>query len=109
MCLSFSKDKDCGMLLKRILENLLMKKTDKNSYERLLTYAAQEEKHKGGWRQYPRPQLVRKGYMILDEDWKLDGHPIRVPFPPQSVLSDYWKLMAFPKWILSLTASVRIW
>lgn len=66
-----------------------MKKTDKNSYEQLLTHAAKEEKHKGGWRQYPRPQLVRMDYMILDEDWKLDGHPIRVPFPPQSVLSEY--------------------
>ena len=42
-----------------------------------------------GWRQYPRPQMVRDNYLILDENWKLNGHDIRMPFPPQSQLSGY--------------------
>lgn len=41
------------------------------------------------WSFYPRPQLKRKKYMILNEGWKLNGQPITVPFPPQSDLSEY--------------------
>lgn len=41
------------------------------------------------WRQYPRPQMKRKEYLILNRDWRMNGRPIRVPFPPQSDLSDY--------------------
>lgn len=38
---------------------------------------------------FPRPQLRRKNFLILDGDWKLNGKLVRVPFPPQSVLSGF--------------------
>ena len=38
---------------------------------------------------YPRPQMVRKEYMLLDGEWKLDGRKIIVPFCPQSSASKY--------------------
>lgn len=41
------------------------------------------------WQQYPRPQLKRDGYMILNGEWELNGKPVTVPFPPQSELSGY--------------------
>lgn len=41
------------------------------------------------WQSYPRPQLKREGYKILNGRWKLNGRDIRIPFPPQSRLSDY--------------------
>lgn len=44
---------------------------------------------KTSWQSYPRPQLKREGYKILNGRWKLNGKDIRIPFPPQSRLSDY--------------------
>ncbi len=41
------------------------------------------------WQSYPRPQLKRDKYMILNGDWDLDGSYIKVPFAPQSLLSKY--------------------
>jgi len=41
------------------------------------------------WKKYPRPQLKRDGYMILNGEWELNGRPVQVPFPPQSELSGY--------------------
>lgn len=41
------------------------------------------------WQSYPRPQLRREGYMILNGNWKLDGADIEVPYAPQSRLSGY--------------------
>ncbi len=55
----------------------------------LLTKAAEEEKHLTGWAAYPRPQMKRASYQLLNQNWTLDGEPIRVPFVPQSVLSGY--------------------
>lgn len=42
-----------------------------------------------GWDTYPRPQMKRDNYMILDKAWKLNGQDILVPFPPQATLSGY--------------------
>lgn len=50
--------------------------------ERVLAGAA-------GWRDYPRPQLKRESWVNLNDGWKLNGRDIRVPFPPQSLLSGY--------------------
>ncbi len=61
----------------------------RNGRYKLLTQAAEEGRHKEGWKAYPRPQLKREDYFILADDWKLNGYPIRVPFPPQSDLADY--------------------
>lgn len=41
------------------------------------------------WQQYPRPQLKRDNWYSLNGIWQLNGSPIRVPFPPQSDLSNY--------------------
>ncbi|MBQ6807471.1 MAG: hypothetical protein IJO97_08580 [Lachnospiraceae bacterium] len=61
----------------------------KSEFCELLTEAAEQEKHRSGWKQYPRPQMKREQYYILDKNWNMNGQPIRVPFPPQSVLSEY--------------------
>lgn len=55
----------------------------------LLTEAAEQKQQENGWKQYPRPQMKRELYQILQGNWKLNGQDIRVPFPPQSVLSEY--------------------
>lgn len=47
------------------------------------------EEYSNPWDVYPRPQLKREGYVILNENWTLNGKPISMPFPPQAVLSDY--------------------
>ena len=41
------------------------------------------------WQSYPRPQMRRKGYKILNGTWQLQGQKIEVPFVPQSRLSGY--------------------
>ena len=41
------------------------------------------------WEDYPRPQMRRDDYMMLNGIWKLNGQDIRVPFAPQSMLSGY--------------------
>ena len=41
------------------------------------------------WNKHPRPQMKRDNYKIINEGWTLDGKIIRVPFPPQSLLSGY--------------------
>lgn len=38
---------------------------------------------------YPRPQMIRDNYRILNEGWTLDQKPIRLPFPPQAAASGY--------------------
>ena len=38
---------------------------------------------------YPRPQLRREAFLVLDGEWKLNDGLVRVPYPPQSVLSGY--------------------
>ncbi len=43
----------------------------------------------GCWDVYPRPQMKREGYQILNDNWTLNGKPLRVPFPPQSLLAGY--------------------
>ena len=38
---------------------------------------------------YPRPQLFRKDYLLLDGEWNLNGRTIRVPYPPEAPLSGF--------------------
>lgn len=50
------------------------------------------EKKKDSWQQYyPRPQMKRKEYLILGGEWNLNGNPIKMPYPPQSLLAEYRK------------------
>ncbi len=42
------------------------------------------------WDQYyPRPQLRRDSFLPLNNGWKLNGRIIRLPWPPQALLSAY--------------------
>ncbi|MBR3808489.1 MAG: MFS transporter [Lachnospiraceae bacterium] len=52
-------------------------------------YDLNSEHNDIGWDMYPRPQMKRDNYMILDSSWKLNGQDILVPFPPQANLSGY--------------------
>jgi len=62
----------------------------KNGHYELMSEAGERVLESGStWEKYPRPQLKRDNYRILNKGWKLDGRDIRVPFPPQSVLSGY--------------------
>ena len=38
---------------------------------------------------YPRPQLRRDSFLPLLDGWTLNGHPIKLPFCPESLLSGY--------------------
>lgn len=64
----------------------------KNGHYELMSEAGERViKEENTWNHYPRPQLKRDNYTILNKGWKLNGSDIRVPFPPQSVLSGYGK------------------
>ena len=41
------------------------------------------------WQEYPRPQLKREKWCSLNGAWELEGKSVRVPFPPESELSEY--------------------
>lgn len=43
------------------------------------------------WNEYPRPQLKRGNWKVLKNGWTLNGDKIRMPYPPQSLLSGYQK------------------
>lgn len=57
----------------------------------LLTPSAEEYMRENSllWQEYPRPQMRRDNYQILNGEWKLNGQMTLVPFPPQSRLSGY--------------------
>ena len=55
----------------------------------LYTEAGERLGNGNGWNVYPRPQMKRDKFQILLDGWKLDGHDIRVPYPPQSLLANY--------------------
>lgn len=40
-------------------------------------------------KEYPRPQLKRAHYLSLNGKWLLNGESIKVPYPPESKLSEY--------------------
>jgi len=43
------------------------------------------------WQEYPRPQMRRDKYCLLNGIWECNGSHILVPFPPQAPLSGYGK------------------
>ena len=43
------------------------------------------------WQEYPRPQMKRDNYCLLNGTWKCNGSDILVPFTPQAPLSGYGK------------------
>lgn len=66
----------------------------RNCHYQLISDAGEELLSEPGasgdsWAQYPRPQMRRDSFISLNQGWELDGQNIRLPFPPQSVLSGY--------------------
>ena len=68
----------------------------RNGHYDLWTEAGEAEKErrvaKTGthpWDVYPRPQMRRDGYVMLNDNWTLNGKSIYMPFPPQSALAEY--------------------
>ena len=65
-------------------------KKKSNTFINLYTEAGEEIKtQEKVWKEYPRPQLEREFWQSLNGIWELDQKAIRVPFVPQSVLSEY--------------------
>ena len=63
----------------------------KQAHFDLLTESGEEllAKQEDVWQVYPRPQMKREGWHILNGEWKLNGKKIRMPFPPQAFLSGF--------------------
>lgn len=56
--------------------------------ERLLA-EREKARDRKPWDAYPRPQMRRSSFYSLNGTWKMNGRDIQVPFPPQSLLSEY--------------------
>ena len=63
----------------------------KQAHHNLLTKSGEEllAGNADAWQVYPRPQMKREGWHILNGTWLLNGKEIRMPFPPQAFLSGY--------------------
>ena len=63
----------------------------KQAHFNLLTQTGEEllAENEEAWQDYPRPQMRRPKYRILNGTWRLNGRDIRMPFPPQAILSAY--------------------
>lgn len=63
----------------------------KQEHFNLLTETGEELLTEDGdaWQAYPRPQMRREEYHILNGTWLLNGKSIRMPFPPQAFLSGF--------------------
>lgn len=68
----------------------LYSKKEREHYE-LLTPSGEEyiQEHSLPWQDYPRPQMRRNNYQMLNGEWVLNGNMTVVPFPPQARLSGY--------------------
>ena len=92
----FVKTRMVMMMKKSFITKVLLKlpvigyKLKQAHYD-LLTQTGEEflDEKKDAWQEYPRPQMRREGYQILNGTWKLNGKDICMPFPPQSILSGY--------------------
>lgn len=70
-----------------------MGKRQKKEHVTLLTKSGEEfiKEKQMPWQEYPRPQLRRDKYCLLNGTWKCNGTEILVPFSPQAPLSGYKK------------------
>jgi len=76
------------------MKNIFSKKETEH-YELMTKSGEQLLKEKGlPWQEYPRPQMRRANYQMLNGIWKLNGEDVLVPFPPQALLSGYKKEIA---------------
>lgn len=64
---------------------------EKRAHYDLLTLSAEEyiKDEKLPWQEYPRPQMRRDTYQMLNGKWMLNGKVTIVPFPPQARISAY--------------------
>ena len=64
---------------------------EKRAHYDLLTPSAEEyiKDNQLPWQEYPRPQLRREAYQMLNGEWMLNGKVTIVPFPPQARASGY--------------------
>ena len=70
--------------------SILSGKKESTHYELLTPSAEEYIKEKSlPWQEYPRPQMRRNNYQMLNGDWTLNGQVTIVPYPPQSRLSGY--------------------
>ncbi len=78
-----------GLLLVGVLRAIFVVMS--RAHHMLWTEAGERVNESGEkpWQDYPRPQLRRESYCNLNGMWEMDGKPIRIPFPPQSMLSQY--------------------
>ena len=65
----------------------------RNGHYDLLSETGEEflEEKQMPWQEYPRPQMRRDKYCLLNGTWKCNGSDILVPFAPQAPLSGYGK------------------
>lgn len=72
--------------------NNIFSKKDTGHYDLITDSGEQLLKEKSlPWQQYPRPQMKRNNYQMLNGVWTLNGEDVLIPFPPQSMLSGYQK------------------
>ncbi len=64
-------------------------KEDKESNESKGSREKLEETGQDSWAVHPAPQMRRAHYVVLQDGWTLNDRPIRIPFPPQSLLAQY--------------------
>ena len=76
--------------MKKFGKRLILAIKKESDHYSLMTQAG-EMCNSDSWNCYPRPQLKREQYLILKDNWTLNGTPIKVPFPPESILSGYDK------------------
>lgn len=64
---------------------------EKRKHYELSTPSADEDIKENSlpWQEYPRPQMKRGNYQMLNGAWQLNQKTTIVPFPPQSRLSGY--------------------
>ena len=76
--------------MKKFGKRLILAIKKESDHYSLMTQAG-EMCNSDSWNCYPRPQLKREQYLILKDNWTLNGTPIKVPCPPESILSGYDK------------------
>ena len=76
--------------MKKFGKRLILAIKKESDHYSLMTQAG-EMCNSDSWNCYQRPQLKREQYLILKDNWTLNGTPIKVPFPPESILSGYDK------------------
>lgn len=80
-------------MIKKLVEKYKRRNTGEVEHYELWTSSGEEVRDgkSSYWDYYPRPQMRREKYLILKDGWMLNHEPIRMPFPPQSMLSGYKK------------------